>query len=204
MRRSEWSTQQRDWLRDYFDREIEPVLTPGVAGPGAALPADPQQEPQFHCRPGGHARVRTPRATRDRPGAAILAAPHQAQPRPARRPEAAISCFCPPSSMPSSRNCSWAWTSRAATNSASRATATCTWMTKKSTTCCTRSKANCIASRYGAAVRLEIAHDCPPDLTRLPAGACSDWTRIDLYRVDGPVNLSTASWRSTSWRSDPT
>jgi polyphosphate kinase len=45
------------------------------------------------------------------------------------------------------------------------------------------------ASRYGDAVRLEIAHDCPDDL----AGFLLDHFHLeepDLYRVDGPVNLN--------------
>jgi len=46
-----------------------------------------------------------------------------------------------------------------------------------------------IASRYGAAVRLEVAHECPEDLTGYLLnmfGLDSD----DLYRVNGPVNLN--------------
>ena len=46
-----------------------------------------------------------------------------------------------------------------------------------------------IASRYGAAVRIEIAHDCPDDLTGFLLemfGLDQD----DVYRVDGPVNLN--------------
>ena len=43
--------------------------------------------------------------------------------------------------------------------------------------------------RYGAAVRLEIARDCPPDLTRLPAASSS----ADAGRIS---TRSTA--RSTS------
>jgi polyphosphate kinase len=45
------------------------------------------------------------------------------------------------------------------------------------------------ASRYGAAVRLEIAHDCPDDL----ADFLLDHFHLDqsdMYRVDGPVNLN--------------
>ena len=41
--------------------------------------------------------------------------------------------------------------------------------------------------RFGEAVRLEIAHDCPPDMTDFllqQFGLSSD----DLYQVNGPVN----------------
>ncbi len=46
-----------------------------------------------------------------------------------------------------------------------------------------------LESRYGAAVRLETAHDCPEEL----AGYLLEQfqlTRSDLYRVPGPVNLN--------------
>jgi polyphosphate kinase len=45
------------------------------------------------------------------------------------------------------------------------------------------------ATRYGAAVRLEIAHNCPDDLTQFLLGVF-EIDNEDLYRVDGPVNLN--------------
>ncbi|MCL4720846.1 MAG: polyphosphate kinase, partial [Gammaproteobacteria bacterium] len=46
-----------------------------------------------------------------------------------------------------------------------------------------------IAARYGEAVRLEVAHDCPKEHVDylLEMFELSD---VDLYRVDGPVNLN--------------
>ena len=44
-------------------------------------------------------------------------------------------------------------------------------------------------SRYGAAVRLEIAHDCTDDLSDFLL-AHFKLTNDDLYRVEGPVNLN--------------
>jgi polyphosphate kinase len=46
-----------------------------------------------------------------------------------------------------------------------------------------------IASRYGAAVRLETAHDCPSELTNFLLRMFG-LQETDLYRVDGPVNLN--------------
>jgi polyphosphate kinase len=46
-----------------------------------------------------------------------------------------------------------------------------------------------IASRYGAAVRLETAHDCPAELTNFLLDMFG-LRESDLYRVDGPVNLN--------------
>ncbi|MEX0976276.1 MAG: polyphosphate kinase 1 [Woeseia sp.] len=45
------------------------------------------------------------------------------------------------------------------------------------------------ASRYGAAVRLEISHECPQDLSDFLLDHFS-LDATDLYTVDGPVNLN--------------
>jgi polyphosphate kinase len=48
------------------------------------------------------------------------------------------------------------------------------------------------ASRYGAAVRLEISHTCPQDLCDFLLDHFQ-LTRADLFTVDGPVNLNRLS-----------
>lgn len=45
------------------------------------------------------------------------------------------------------------------------------------------------SNRYGAAVRMEIAHDCPAELTNYLLNMF-DLDEQDLYKVDGPVNLN--------------
>ncbi len=45
------------------------------------------------------------------------------------------------------------------------------------------------ATRYGAAVRLELSHECPEDLQRFLLDHF-DLEEEDLYLVDGPVNLN--------------
>jgi polyphosphate kinase len=45
------------------------------------------------------------------------------------------------------------------------------------------------SNRYGAAVRMEIAHDCPQELTDFLLGVF-ELNEEDLYRVEGPVNLN--------------
>jgi polyphosphate kinase len=45
------------------------------------------------------------------------------------------------------------------------------------------------SNNYGAAVRLEIAHDCPARLSDFLLGVF-DLGELDLYQVDGPVNLN--------------
>ncbi len=46
-----------------------------------------------------------------------------------------------------------------------------------------------LESRYGAAVRLETAHDCPEELCEYLLEQFQ-LTRVDLYQVQGPVNLN--------------
>ena len=48
------------------------------------------------------------------------------------------------------------------------------------------------ATRYGAAVRLELSHECPDDLQRFLLDHF-DLAEEDLYFVDGPVNLNRLS-----------
>lgn len=48
------------------------------------------------------------------------------------------------------------------------------------------------ASRHGAAVRLEISHECPPDLQEFLLDHFS-LAEHDMYLVDGPVNLNRLS-----------
>jgi polyphosphate kinase len=45
------------------------------------------------------------------------------------------------------------------------------------------------ASRYGAAVRIEVGHECPPDLQQFLLDHF-DLNEDDMYLVDGPVNLN--------------
>jgi len=45
------------------------------------------------------------------------------------------------------------------------------------------------SNRYGAAVRIELAHNCPDDLARYLLDVF-DLEEQDLYRVEGPVNLN--------------
>ena len=46
-----------------------------------------------------------------------------------------------------------------------------------------------MANRYGAGVRLEVAHDCPPELADYLLSKFS-LTESELYQVNGPVNLN--------------
>ena len=45
LERAQWTPQAAQWLEQYFEREVEPVLSPLRARPRPTLPAHPEQEP---------------------------------------------------------------------------------------------------------------------------------------------------------------
>ena len=48
LRRHEWSREQRQWVRQYFRRNILPILSPLGLDSRHPLPAGAEQKPQFH------------------------------------------------------------------------------------------------------------------------------------------------------------
>jgi len=75
-RREEWNPAQRQWIREYFFRELLPVLTPIGLDPAHPFSARVQQEPQLRRRAGGARRLRPQLARRDPCRPARAAAPH--------------------------------------------------------------------------------------------------------------------------------
>jgi len=188
VRRSEWSAEQREWLRDYFDREIEPVLSPVSLDPARPFPRILNKSLNFIVGlEGTHAFGRPVQR-------AIVQAP-RSLPRLIRLP----------SDLPGTGTSDFVFLS-----SVIHAFVAELFLGMEIKGCyqfrVTRNsdlyvdeeevddlmhalEGELIASRYGEAVRLEIAHDCPDDLT----GYLLDMFELgneDVYRVDGPVNLN--------------
>ena len=61
---------------------------------------------------------------------------------------------------------------------------------KTSTTSMRALAGELVESRYGAAVRLETAHDCPEELAQYLLEHFQLAAIRSLYRVSGPVNLN--------------
>jgi polyphosphate kinase len=188
IRRTAWTAPQRDWLNDYFRREIEPVLSPVTLDPARPFPKILNKSLNFivglrgvHAfgRPCQRAIVQAPRAL-----------PRLIRLDPSL-PDTGPSDFVFLSSVIHSfidelfvgmdiRGC---YQFRVTRNSD-------LYVDDEDDSDLMRTlEGELIASRYGAAVRLEIAHDCPADhvdylLQMFGLGA------EDLYRVDGPVNLN--------------
>ena len=127
------------WLEQYFEREVEPVLSPLGLDPARPFPRILNKSLNFIVRLQG----------KDAFGRdselAIVQAPRSLPrviPLPPRGGQPARSCCCRPSCTRSCTSCSPAWKCSAAISSASRATATCSSTRKRSTTCGARSKAS--------------------------------------------------------------
>ncbi len=57
-KRRTWTPEQGEWIRDFFFREVMPVLTPIGLDPAHPFPARAQQEPEFRRRTGRQGRLR--------------------------------------------------------------------------------------------------------------------------------------------------
>jgi polyphosphate kinase len=188
VRRTAWSTQQRDWLRDYFDREIEPVLSPVSLDPARPFPRILNKSLNFivglegtHAfgRPVQRAIVQAPRSlprlirlSPDLPGTGASDFVFLSS---------VIHAFV--SELFAGMDIKGCYQFRVTRNSD-------LYVDEEEVEDLMHAlEGELIASRYGAGVRLEIAHECPPNLTDFLLemfGLEED----DLYRVDGPVNLN--------------
>ncbi|MCK6372311.1 MAG: polyphosphate kinase 1, partial [Gammaproteobacteria bacterium] len=188
VRRTAWNDAQREWLREYFDREIEPVLSPISLDPARPFPRILNKSLNFIVGlEGTHAFGRPVQR-------AIVQAP-RSLPRLIRlSPE-----------LPGTGNSDFVFLS-----SVIHAFVSELFVGMEIRGCyqfrVTRNsdlyvdeeevddlmhalEGELIASRYGEAVRLEIAHHCPAELTDFLLEMFS-LDEPDLYRVNGPVNLN--------------
>ena len=188
IRRTAWTPAQRDWLNDYFRREIEPVLSPITLDPARPFPKILNKSLNFivglrgvHAfgRPCQRAIVQAPRAL-----------PRLIRLEPSL-PDTGPNDFVFLSSVIHAfidelfvgmdiRGCHQFRVTRNSDLYVDD---------EEDSDLMHTLEGELIASRYGAAVRLEIAHDCPADhvdylLQMFGLG------EEDLYRVDGPVNLN--------------
>jgi len=187
VRRSDWNASQREWLRDYFTREIEPVLSPVSLDPARPFPRILNKSLNFivglegmHAfgRPVQRAIVQAPRSL----PRLIRLSPELA--------ETGDNDFVFLSSVIHAfvhelfvgmeiKGC---YQFRVTRNSD-------LYVDEEEVDDLMHAlQGELIASRYGAAVRLEIAHDCPADLTEFLLKMFG-LDHEDLFRVDGPVNM---------------
>ena len=188
IRRDEWNDSQRDWLREYFHREIVPTLSPISLDPARPFPKILNKSLNFvvslegiHAfgRPCDRAIVQAPRSL-----------PRLIQMSPELN-DSSENDFVFLSSIIHAfvdelfvgmdvRGC---YQFRVTRNSD-------LYVDEEEVDNLMRAIEGELASnRYGAAVRLEVAYDCPDELTHylLDVFELGD---EDLYQVKGPVNLN--------------
>nr|WP_297459736.1 polyphosphate kinase 1 [uncultured Halomonas sp.] len=189
-RRSQWSEAQRDWVRDYFETQIMPVISPIGLDPSHPFPRLANKSLNFIVQLEGKD------AFGREGGLAILPAP-RSLPRLIRLPAELSEDGCDYadylflSSMIHAhaqevfpgmavrgcyqfrltRNADFSVDPEAVSDLASAL------------------RGELLARRYGDGVRLEVADNCPADLAAFLLGQF-ELGEQDLYRVHGPVNLT--------------
>ena len=71
IRRTRWNDEQRDWLKEYFHRQIAPVLSPISLDPARPFPRILNKSLNFIVGLEGHPRVRPAVYESDRAGAHV-------------------------------------------------------------------------------------------------------------------------------------
>ncbi|HEU4626017.1 MAG TPA: polyphosphate kinase 1 [Steroidobacteraceae bacterium] len=186
--RKDWSPELERWLEQYFEREVEPVLSPLGLDPARPFPRIQNKSLNFIVRLQGKdafgrdselAIVQAPRSlprvvptpSAGGPGAFVmLSAIVQAFVHKLFAGIEVLGCY----QFRVTRN-SDLFVDEEEIDDLRRAL-----------------EGELAHRRYGAAVRLETARDCPPNMTRflLRQFALSE---VDLYQMAGPVNLNRLS-----------
>ena len=150
---------QAAWIRDYFFRELMPVLTPIGLDPSHPFPRVLNKSLNFAVELSGRD------AFGRNSGAAVVQAPRSLprvirMPRRDRRLRIRLRVPVVDPARPRRRTVRRHDGGKAATSSASPATPTCSSTTRKPRTCASRCRANCRSGISATAVRLEVADNC--------------------------------------------
>lgn len=188
IRRRRWTRAQRDWLREHFFAQIAPVLSPISLDPGRPFPKILNKSLNFIIGVDGMHAFGRP-CTK-----AIVQAP-RSLPRLIQLPEeladtgehdfvflsAIIHAFV--DELFRGVEITGCYQFRVTRNSD-------LYVDPEEVDDLKRAiEGELMATRYGAAVRLEVAHDCPEELTGYLLRLFQLNDR-DLYQVNGPVNLN--------------
>jgi polyphosphate kinase len=188
VRREDWTDEQRAWLQDYFLTEIVPVLSPTTLDLTRPIPRILNKSLNFIVSLHGRDAFRRPVQR------AIVQAP-RSLPRLIRLPpelgkadeanfiflSSIIHAFV--ENLFAGLSIDGCYQFRVTRNSE-------LYVDNEEVGDLMRAlEGELFESRYGAAVRLEIAHDCPEHLSGFLLEHFK-LTRQDLYKVEGPVNLN--------------
>lgn len=188
IRRSEWNDEQKAWLGEFYENEIVPVLTPVTLDPSRPFPRILNKSLNFIVRLNGKDAFGRKRHR------ALVQAP-RSLPRIIRMPEHLVEkgginyvflssiIHANVADLFSGMNVEGCYQFRVTRNSN-------LYVDDEEVQDLVRAlEGELAASRYGAAVRLEISDQCPADLCEF----LLDHFHIDhadMFSVDGPVNLN--------------
>ena len=183
--RADWDEETQRWLEQYFEREVEPVLSPLGLDPARPFPRIQNKSLNFIVRLSGQDAF-----GRDT-GLAVVQAPRSlprvvALPEDGRRKRfvlltGIVQHFV--SKLFSGMEVLGCYQFRVTRNSD-------LFVDDEEVDDLRRALEGELAHRrYGAAVRLEVSHDCPPDLDSFLMRQFT-LSEVDFYEVTGPVNLN--------------
>jgi polyphosphate kinase len=183
--RDNWTHEQGRWLEEYFAREVEPVLSPLALDPARPFPKILNKSLNFAVIVEGKDDF-----GRDS-GLAVVQAP-RSLPRIIRLPDfigggsfvflgTIVEAFV--SQLFEGMRVRGCYQFRVTRNSDLYVEP------EEADDLLAAVEGELASRRYGDAVRLETAHDCPRDILEVLLGQFS-LTEADLYRVPGPVNLN--------------
>lgn len=186
--RKDWNRAQREWLGSYYRKEVVPVLTPLTLDPSRPFPRTLNKSLNFILRLNGKDAFGRSRHR------AVVQAP-RSLPRIIRLPdnlaETGSDIYVFLSSIIHAHvgdlfpgmNVEGCYQFRVTRNSN-------LYVDEEEVEDLVRAlEGQLAASRYGAAVRLEVSHDCPEDLSNFLLDHFH-LDRGDLFSVEGPVNLN--------------
>ncbi|QTF92339.1 polyphosphate kinase 1 [Halomonas sp. BM-2019] len=187
-RRSEWTAAQRDWVNDYFDDEILPVISPIGLDPSHPFPRLVNKSLNFIVQLEGKD------AFGREGGLAILPAP-RSLPRVIALPPALCEEGFKEAVFLSSMIHAHAealfpgMTVRGCYQFRLTRNADMTVDPEEVSDLASALRGELLARRYGSGVRLEVVDTCPDELANFLLKEFA-LGQEDLYRVNGPVNLT--------------
>jgi polyphosphate kinase len=180
-----WTPVQAEWLADYFTREVEPVLSPLALDPARPFPKVLNKSLNFAVvvegedgfgRNSGLAVVQAPRSL-----PRVIRLPDELGSRHFVFLSTIVEAFV--SKLFAGMRVRGCYQFRVTRNSD-------LFVEQEEVDDLLRAVEGELASRrYGDAVRLEVAHDCPDDILTYLLGQFG-LTAEDVYKVPGPVNVS--------------
>ncbi|HWP94541.1 MAG TPA: polyphosphate kinase 1 [Gammaproteobacteria bacterium] len=188
LRREEWSREQKRWLRRYFEQELVPLLTPIGLDPAHPFPRIINKSLNFIVRLEG-------RDAFGRDGSLAVVPAPRSLPRLIQLPPAVagngphdfvflssvIHAYV--ADLFPGMHATGCWQFRVTRNSD-------LYVDEEDVEDLLRAvEGELHARRYGEAVRLEVAHDCPDDIIAFLLEHF-ELENDDLFRVNGPVNLN--------------